>query len=262
MLSAQQICHFETFGFLCLNDLFTPAEMVAMTSEAEELLEANPGRRSGPSHQAVAPFVEMCPGLARLPEDDRIYRPIEQLLGEGFVWGNSEGVSGSFNETNDHQWHCDRAGQIDLQYTRIKIMIYLQSMRKDAGALRVIPGSHHAPFHQQLLALQSQEYESSPSAFGVEGSELCSCPLEVDPGDVVVFNHYLFHGVYGKQKRRRYIAMKFADAPETRAHYEALRDHGQDASRLADEFRYSERPRIKGMVEKLLAWEEHLAAAG
>ena len=132
--------------------------MVAMTSEAEELLEANPGSRSGPSHQAVSPFVEMGPGLARLPEDDRIYRPIEQLLGEGFVWGNSEGVSGSFNETNDHQWHCDRAGQIDLQYTRIKIMIYLQSMRKDAGALRVIPGSHHAPFHRQLLALQSQEY--------------------------------------------------------------------------------------------------------
>ena len=258
MLSAQQISHFETFGFLCLKDLFTPAEMVAITSEAEELLEANPGSRSGPSHQAVSPFVEMGPGLARLPEDDRIYRPIEQLLGEGFVWGNSEGVSGSFNETNDHQWHCDRAGQIDLQYTRIKIMIYLQSMRKDAGALRVIPGSHHAPFHRQLLALQSQEYGSSPSAFGVEGSELCSCPLEVGPGDVVVFNHYLFHAVYGKQSVRRYIALKFAAKPETETHYEALIPHGQDASQLHDNYRHSERPRVVKMVSGLLEWEKKL----
>ena len=258
MLSAQQISHFETFGFLCLKGLFTPTEMADMTDEAEALLEANPGKRTGPSHQAVSPFVEMGTGLALLPEDDRIYKSMEQLLGEGFVWGNSEGVSGSFNETNDHEWHCDRAGQIDLQYTRIKIMIYLQSMRKDTGALRVIPGSHHPPFHKQLLALQSQKSGSSPSAFGVEGPELCSCPREVDPGDVVVFNHYLFHAVYGKQSVRRYIALKFAAKPETETHYEALTRHKQGASYLHDNYRHSERPRVARMVSGLLEWERKL----
>lgn len=256
MLSAQQIGFFNTFGFLELRQLFTPAEMVEMTREADALLATNDGTRNGPSHQVVAPFVELGMGLAHLPQDDRIYVPMEQLLGDGFIWGNSEGVSGSFNETDDHQWHSDRGGEIDLQYTRIKIMIYLQSMRREAGALRVIPGSHDASFHRQLLLLQSTG--SSREVFGVEGSELCNFALEVDPGDVVVFNHYLFHAVYGKQRMRRYIALKFAARPETQTHYEALGPHGQDASHLHDKYRHSESPRIKKMVAGLLEWEKRL----
>ncbi len=258
MLTPQQISYFETFGFLCLRQYFPPSEMAELARDTEELLAAHAGKQSGPSHQAVSNFVEMGTVLARLPEDDRIYQPMQQLLGDGFIWGNSEGVSGSFNETNDHQWHSDRAGQIDLQYTRLKIMIYLQSMRKDTGALRVIPGSHHAPFHRELLRLQPQQQGTAAAAFGVEGSELCCYPLEVDPGDVVVFNHYLYHAVYGKQNVRRYIALKFAAKPETAAHYEALRPHGQDAGTLHDTYRNSHRPRIKGMVDGLLEWEKKL----
>ena len=191
MLSIEQINYFKTFGFLCLRQLFSAPEMAAITREADELLAAHPGTRSGPSHQAVSPFVELGAGLTKLPEDDRVYEPMRQLLGPRFVWGGSEGMSGSFNETNSHDWHSDRAGQIDLQYKRIKIMIYLQAMRRDTGALRVIPGSHHAPFHRDLLPLQSQQQGSARAVFGVDGPDLCCTPLEVDPGDVVVFNHYL-----------------------------------------------------------------------
>ena len=258
MLTTDQISYFETFGFLCLRQLFSPAEMADITREAGELMAANPGDRHGPSHQAVSPFVELGPVLTKLPEDDRIYLPMEQLLGPGFIWGGSEGVSGSFNETNDHNWHSDRADQIDLQYRRIKIMIYLQPMRKDTGALRVIPGSHHTAFHRSLLPLQSQHEESCPRAFGVAGPDLCGYPLEVDPGDVVVFNHYLFHGVYGKQDVRRYVALKFAAEPTSEAHYDALKPHHQDASRLHESYRHSDRPRVQGMVEKLLEWEAKL----
>ena len=177
MLTRQQIDFFETFGFLCLRQLFSPEEMAGIARETDELLAANTGKRTGPSHQSASNFVEMGTGLARLPEDDRIYGPVGQLLGEGFVWGNSEGVCGSFNETNDHPWHCDRAGQIDLDYRRLKIMIYLQPMRRETGALRVIPGSHHAPFHRELLRLQSQHQGTAKAAFGVDGDELsCHAP--------------------------------------------------------------------------------------
>ena len=256
MLTTQQIKFFKTFGFLWLRQQFTAAEMNEIIQETDKMLAKNEGRKTGPSHQSVDPFVEQSSSLGRLPEDDRIYRPMQQVLGKGFVWGNSEGVSGSFNETNDHQWHCDRAGQIDLQYTRVKIMIYLQPMRKDAGALRVIPGSHHLSFHRRLLPLQSQEQGSSQTAFGIGGSDLCCFPLEVDLGDVVIFNHYLFHGVFGKQSRRRYVALKFAAKIETEQQYDALRPHRQDASCLHENYRYSDRPRIQEMVEGLLTWEK------
>ena len=149
-------------------------------------------------------------------------------------------------------------GQIDLAYRRIKIMIYLQSMRIETGALRVIPGSHHAPFHRMLLPLQEQKRGTSPGAYGVEGHDLPCVTLEVDPSDVVVFDHYLFHAVYGKQDRRRYVALKFAAKPESEVHYEALRAHSQDASRLHERLRRSDHPRMKGMVEGLLHWEAKL----
>ena len=263
MLTEQQKIHFETFGFLNLQQVFPAGEMAEIIAAAEdywqELLAAEPGAAAAVH---PAPFIEKMPRLAQLAEDDRIFLPIRQLLKPGFIWGGSEGHKSLLQDAPPHQWHCDRVGEIDLHYIRIKIMIYLQPMQRETGALRVLPGSHRLPFHRRLEVLQPSKGGTASKGFGVDGAALPFFPLEVMPGDVVVFNHYLFHGVYGKQKRRRYIAMKFADAPETREHYEALRDHGQDASRLADEFRYSERPRIKGMVEKLLAWEEHLAAGG
>ncbi len=258
MLSEEQVNHFETFGFLLLRQLYSPEQMAEFVREVDEVLAANTSRTQAPSFQALSPFIEHTTGLVDLPEDDRIYQPMKQLLGSGFVWGGSEGVSGSFNETNDHQWHSDRGGQIDLHYRRIKIMIYLHSMRKDTGALRVMPGSHHASFHRPLLPLQEQKQGTSPGAYGVEGHDLPCTTLEVDPGDVVVFDHYLFHAVYGKQERRRYIALKFAAKPETEVHYEALRAHRQDASVLHDSLRHSERPRMRGMVEGLLRWEKQL----
>ena len=129
-------------------------------------------------------------------------------------------------------------------------------MQKDTGALRIMPGSHHMAFNKMLHVLQPQIQGISLKAFGVPGPDLPCLPLEVEKGDVVIFNHYLFHAVYGKQEGRSYIAMKFAAEPATREHYEALRAHKQDASRLHEAFRHSQRPRIRGMVEKLLFWEE------
>ncbi len=259
MLTPQQLAQFATFGFVLLRQAFAPEEMAAIARQADELWrEDRESRAEEVGHRHVVPFVEKGPLLARLPEDDRIYLSIEQLLGAGFVWGGSEGNKGSFNQTNDHQWHCDRDDQIDLQYTRIKIMMYLQAMQKDTGALRVMPGSHHMAFNKELQVLQPQQQSTSLEAFGVPGPDLPCLPLEVEPGDVVIFNHYLFHAVYGKQEGRSYIAMKFAAEPTTAEHYEALREHNQDASRLHEAFRHSRRPRIRGMVEKLLFWEEKL----
>ena len=258
MLSEQQVNQFETFGFLLLRELFSADEMVWLRRELDDVLAAQVGKATPPNFRSVSPVIEHGSNLIDLPEDDRIYQPMEQLMGSGFVWGGSEGVSGSFNETHDQQWHSDRGGQIDLQYRRIKIMIYLQSMRKDTGALRVIPGSHHASLHRLLLPLQGQKKQTCPDAYGVEGHDLPCATLEVDPGDVVVFDHYLFHAVYGKQEMRRYIALKFAAKPETEVHYEALREHRQDAPLLHDSLRHSERPRMRGMVEGLLRWEKQL----
>lgn len=45
-------------------------------------------------------------------------------------------------EYNEHSWHADRPGPRELDYHRMKIMVYCCGTTTHHGALRVIPGSH------------------------------------------------------------------------------------------------------------------------
>ena len=143
-------------------------------------------------------------------------------------------------------------------------MIYLQALQKQTGALRVIPGSHHVPFRQHLRALYqgidgSAQSDTSLRTFGVPGPDLPCHPLEVQPGDVVMFNDRLFHAVYGKQDGRRFITIKFVNfavEPRTVRHFEMLWAGDGGFGLLHEAFRGSLRPRIRNMVEKLRDWEE------
>ena len=134
-------------------------------------------------------------------------------------------------------------------------MIYLESMSRETGALRVIPGSHQADFRRSLLPLNRLHVETEDGAverFGVRGEDLPCTTLVTTPGDVVVFDQYLSHAVFHKKAGRRYIAMKFAAKPETPEHFAALERHHQGPPDLDDAFRHATRPRIKAMVQPLL----------
>ncbi len=252
MLSDHQIDHFRTFGFLLLPQLFSADEIGEIRRAADELWREERG--GGPDqgeYQHIAPFIESSQDLSGLVEDDRIYLTIEQLLGAGFVWGGSEGNKGSFNETQSHAWHCDRPGEEEPDYVRIKVMLYLTPTKKEAGALRVMPGSHCPPFYDQLERLNHIQSRPEVMPFGVPGPELPGCPLEVEPGDAVFFNQYLYHAVFGKQTDRRFIALKYAERPAVARHFEALKKHG--AFSFHQSFVDKERPRIRQMTELLPA---------
>ena len=266
MLTPGQIAHYKTFGVLLLRQIFTPAEIADITREANEIWRDDRERQPENPYQIVVPFVEERPRLAQLPEDDRIYLSIADILGPGFVWGGSEGHKGSFTEENLLQWHADRPDQTGVGYARVKVMIYLQPMRKETGALRVIPGSQYKPFREPLMALHKDlnslaQNDTSLYSFGVPGPDLPCHPIEVGLGDVVMFNDYLFHGISGKQEGRSCITLKyvkFAAEPTTEVDFEMLRADDAGFGRLHEAFRGSERPRIREMVEKLRGWEERL----
>ena len=250
MISAQQIAHFGTFGFLLLRRLFSPAEIWEIRRAADALWrEERGGGPDAGEYQHVAPFIESSCELSWLAVDDRIYGSIEQLLGAGFVWGGSEGNKGSFNETQSHAWHCDRPGEEEPDYVRIKVMLYLTPTTKETGALRVMPGSHRPPFYDQLDRLNHIQTEPDVMPFGAAGPDLPGCALEMEPGDAVFFNQYLYHAVFGKQADRRYIALKFAARPTLARHYEGLKKHG--AFSFHRSFVDRTRPRIRQMIELL-----------
>ena len=183
MLTDDQMHHFRVFGFIVLRQAFNMEEIAKLGRLADEIWTAELGHPPiEEEHVSIAPFLELHPETIGLIEDDRIYTPMVQLLGQDMIWSGSEGVQGTMTRRPYHHWHADRPGSQELGYLRIKIMMYLDPMRKDAGAFRVIPGSHRSPFHEELAPFQQRHGLDEPAFFGYPGSEVPCYPVETDPG--------------------------------------------------------------------------------
>ena len=285
MLTSQQKAHFETFGFIIRRQLLSPEEMAAFTREFEEVLNEDRHNKpfAGETRHAVSGFAEKRLLLRQLVEDDRIYLPIEQLLGPDFLWQSSDGNL----YVGDTAWHRD-AADLELNFKRIKVAFYLDPVGRDTGCLRVIPGSHRAPFHDELRPLnywrKKQVIEEGRSTqadldqfikemnitedeplFGVEPRDVPCVPLESEPGDVVFFNQHVYHSAFGGATGRRMFTLNFAVNPTTdeqlallRNHYEIdtrtrrVMQHTMSDRKYDEAFLYSARPRIQGMVAKLI----------
>lgn len=150
-----------------------------------------------------------------------------------------------------HAWHSDRCGEAEPDYRRAKVMIYLTPVTKDTGCLRVIPSSHKLPLYKELDGLNQQTADTCAQLFGVAGQDLPAFPLETTPGDVVIFNHYLYHGVYQGDGARRYIAMKFVSRPTKATHLASLRHFSPYVFEPEPVFAHSEQPRLRAMVNGL-----------
>ncbi len=250
MLTSEQKAHFDVFGFLILRQAFSPEEIEKITSEAGTIWSEH--RKKCPSQDeelSSDEFVELRPTLINLLVDDRIHGTIEGLLGPNFIFAGSEGQVTSHRY---HGWHTDRPGdEEELSYQRIKVMIYLDPLDKDSGCLRVIPGSHQLPLHGQIEPQEHHQHEDHVKPFDITGPDMPGFPLECRPGDVIFFNHSLWHGMFNGTKGRRYIALKFAARPLMDKQLASLRYYTKHMFEPADILLKSDNPKIRRMVEDL-----------
>ena len=246
MLTPQQVAHFDTFGFVLFRQAFSAEEMAAITSAAEESWQSSPQEIEAEERRNSF-FLERNPQLAWLAPDERIYTAVTELLGPELLWVGSEG---NVSSRNTVRWHPDRKYYLSgeehwMDFVQIKIMIYLDDIDRDSGCLRVIPGSHKMPFHKSLA---NQELNPESQPFGVDGPDIPCVALTSQPGDVVLFNHTLWHGAFGGSARRRYIALKFAAWPTADYHIDSLRKYGTGVFEPHENFVNSDDVRIRDMV--------------
>jgi len=208
MLTSKQVSRFETFGFLVLRQFFSVEEMLEIEKEADHIWESTEGMDTDLAHSEVGKqirgFVERSPLLANLIADDRIYVTVKQLLGPDFVYVASDGNMWA----GDTVWHSD--DNIRPGYKRVKVVFYLDSLIKENGCLRVVPGSHHHSFHKIMKPAIQQGLNVS---LGIPDEELPSFPIETNPGDVLLFCHDIFHASFGASQLRRQIALSFFAKP-------------------------------------------------
>ena len=238
MLTQDQKAYFEAFGFLTVRQAFSPDEVEEIIGESERLWEADRGGAPmGDRGQHMSKFVEQSQVLTRIL-DDRLREAVEDLIGTDFLWAGSEG---NYTTKNAHGWH---------------INIYLDSVTEEAGALRVLPGSHRPSFHMGLAPLEETHHEKGNrepriTPYGVSGPEMPSFAFESEPGDVVFFNQSLFHAVFNGFPGRRYIALKFTAMPTADEHFELLKGTSGFDFGSKPGFGESERPEVRAMADRL-----------
>ena len=169
MLTQDEVEHFRTFGFIVRRQIFSGEEMAGITSEFDDVLAEGRGYEpfDGKQRQAVQPFVEKRELLTKVVADDRIYLPLQQLLGEGFIWVGSDGNL----YIGDTEWHGDRFQGEDgdhqpWDYAAIKVVFYFDPVRADSGCLRVIPGSQRQEFGDHLEFMWRLGAPRRPRPFG------------------------------------------------------------------------------------------------
>jgi hypothetical protein len=153
---------------------------------------------------------EETPLFASLLEDPRFVAPARQLYGEDVL-----GICVDGNRyVGDTGWHPDSA---DPSQYGVKFAIYLQPVRAETGALRVLPGSHRqCPWSLEFFAGMQQR----PIA------EVPAHALESDPGDVVAFDLRLWHASRGGAADRRMCTVVYYADLKTPAGGDALRRMG------------------------------------
>lgn len=228
-LNDQQKRFFDVFGYLVLPGLI--ADIIDEVTMAFEAVFVEKGVSHDPStgRSLIVPFIDQSERLSLLVDDSRIRGLAASLLGEDFNYLSSDG-NYYVGNTN---WHTD-GGHQAMRFA--KIAIYLDAVDATSGALRVIPGTHHAgdafarsaigglqKYAAMLaratpdtpaedLAALTEAYIATPQiSFGMAGDQLPATVLSSQPGDVVVFNHNILHSSWGGDSRRRMFTLNLSE---------------------------------------------------
>lgn len=226
LLTDAQVTFFDTFGYLGFPGLLAD-RIGQVTDDFEALWASHGGGHNGRPHDGTArscivQFLEQREGLCSLLDDPRILAIANSLVGTDF---NYMGSDGNYY-VGDTGWHSD-GWHPEIRH--IKIAFYLDPLTKDNGCLRVIPGSHRIgdTYADKLQA----QIRKSETLWGLHGRDVPAIPLEVTPGDIVVFNHNTKHAAFGGGVRRRMFTMNLCQRyPESKI--DELREYISGASRF------------------------------
>ena len=199
-LNQKQLNFFDTFGYLLIQQLFSPAETKKIIEGFEWSIQNCGGGKNhnGSSRTMFGGPIEHTSEMCAILDHPSILGLIGGLLGEDFNYCNGDGNY----YTGDTHWHPDGSwGQLFAA----KAAFYLDPLTRDTGAVRLIPSSHRS---DHFVRKEKIDVNNSLELFGVSPTEFPgSIAVETNPGDIVIFNHDLYHASFGGGSRRRMFTM-------------------------------------------------------
>src|SRR3954452_1792221 len=210
-LTEQQKRFFDTFGYLVLPGLVKD-DVDWITSEFEAVFSDRGVVHDPKKRTVIVPFIDQRERFCTLLDHPGIQGLAAGLLGPDY---NYLGGDGNYY-TGYTQRHSDRFHQVG---TFLKIALYLDTVGRDTGCLRVIPGSQQVQLQESWDARKAR---NAQEIWGIDQRDVPAIPLESQPGDVVAFNHNLMHASFGGGTRRRMFTLNLSTHAETHEEVEDL----------------------------------------
>ena len=223
-LTPQQVCFFESFGFLRLpglfrddvatlvagfEEVFAAAEPTCVITREQDFLQQTRSDRTESKRIIMAPsFVEQSARLEPLRRDPRIVGTITSLMGPDHEYFASD-ANLFYTDTS---WHPDTY-LTPLERFHVKASFYLDPVTRETGAIRLIPGTHlhGSPYAARLRETLHRAPSEIEARYGVPAQEIPSWTLESEPGDVLVWNLRAIHASFGGGDRRRSFSMIYRE---------------------------------------------------
>ena len=256
-MTKEQLDFFDTFGFIKFPQLMADS----IDWIIDEFTQTFPNQskistHDGSKRTCLVPFLDQRTKMCTLLDDPRLEGIGKSILGDDF---NYMGSDGNYY-TGETGWHRDGNHR---KHRHIKIAFYLDKLDGNSGALRVIPGSHR--IEDQYGKELTEKASRSSEVWGIKGNAIPAVALDVTPGDILVFNHNIFHSSFNGGPNRRMFTMNLCQRyPEE--DIQKLRDYIGTQDRFWLDRIYSETmmntasaTRMKHL-EQVMANDGHLAA--
>jgi hypothetical protein len=197
--------HLQRFGYAVLRGVFSTSEVNNWSHALGEVLQSTRAGSQEPANLRATPLVQLAPSpFLGLLDDTRLLDIADGLLGENCLFTGSNDGNSYAGAT---PWHIDGGDPIGGRI--VKLSIYCEPVGAGSGGLSVMPGSHHPDYFRSLFAGFYQTRTLDMHQSNMPGSLV----LSSNPGDVICFDHRLWHGSWGGQPGRQQFAYSFAEFP-------------------------------------------------
>ena len=214
MLTPGQIAHFKAFGFVIMRSVFSKDEFKTIQAEFDHRAAVASSYEpfDGSKSHTFNMMGDDTPFFASLLEDSRFAEAAEQMFGDVLAY-----IADAKRYVGNTSWHYDGGSYDD---SGVHFVMYLQPVRADTGALRIIPGSHNSPWFEELderpplrYAWARQDYARAEAPELIDSIPAYVC--ETDPGDVVAFDWRLYHATLGGSDDRHQVSLDYLSYPRT-----------------------------------------------
>ena len=207
VLSAQEVAAYHRDGFLVPRFRLSPALLDKLATLTAQVIEDNPGKVDQPLLGVHIPGggtqgLKLPHGFIDIAAHPAILDMLEQLIGPDVILWGSVLFYKRAHEGPVTPWHRDATAYPIEPMATTSVWIAVTESRKENGCLRFIPGTHrerqvgahdktHKPGEYFGGSLDPSEYDESHAV-----------DVELEPGQMVVFDVFTVHGGHANRGTR------------------------------------------------------------